>query len=209
MKTDFVGRVSDADTLVAFFPGVPAAQRDDIQDALLYAHLFASHQHDVQQQWHGWMHYYRDRLGKSGFKQQSLVVKDSVLLGSRDDIETASFRILGTAASDRIRELVRSAVAHLGIRQMALAYFDSGLWSAQAGSFQVVPCEMADTGQVAILLCALRVSTDQDSPQARRLIMHFKGGSYFFVPEAYDLQRQAIRDYLAGKANAVIRQIQL
>ncbi|WP_109514145.1 hypothetical protein [Pseudomonas ovata] len=209
MNADFIGQVGDADTLVAFFPGVPAAQRDDIQDALLYAHLFASHQHDVQQQWHGWMQYYRNRLEKCGFVRQSLVVKDSVLLSSRDDIDTASFRILGATASDNVRALVRNAVVRLGIKQMALSYFDGGRLSARMGSFQIVPCEMSGAGQVGVLLCGLRVSTDQASPDARRLIMHFKGGSYSFDPRGYDTQRQAVHSYLAGKANAVIRQIEL
>lgn len=203
---DSIGQVGDSRTLVAFFPGVPLAQRDDVEAVLRYAQLFASHTYDFETQWHSWMQYYRSRLEKCGFVRQSLVVKDSVLLGSAEDVDTASFKVLGTGASEQVRELVRNTVTRLGIRQLALAYFENGRSSMQLGSFQIVAGEM-EAGATGLLLCSVRVNTDQACAGTRRLIMYCKGGSYRFDPLRYEPQRQTVDNYLRNRTNALIRSL--
>ncbi|WP_295476606.1 hypothetical protein [uncultured Pseudomonas sp.] len=202
---DFVARVGELDSLLAFYASVPTEYRDDIQDVLLYAQLFASHLNDFQGQWHNWMHYYRDRLESHGFVRQNLVIKDAVLLSSVSDFETASFRLASSVASAEVSALVRGAVRWLGIRDMATAYFRGGGFSESRGSMQIVPCEMTIDGLPSLMLCALRVGVDHGSAGMRRLVLHFKGGSYRFEPQRYAARRASVQAYLAGKSHAVIR----
>ncbi|CAM3219934.1 hypothetical protein BZK31_16085 [Pseudomonas floridensis] len=193
-------------SLVAFLPGLSRQAREDVQDVLLDAQLFADRLNDFDEQWANWMHYYRHRLGMRGLQQEGLVVGDSRVLSSTEDLFEATFKVTGSASRERLGGMVQRAFSALGIEQAAEAYFQHGVDQGRLGSFQIVPCERLDDKRVSMLLCSLRLSVDEHSGGARRLLFFFKGGSYAFDTQAYAAHRDDVKRYLGGKARNLIRE---
>lgn len=199
-------RLGSSNSWVAFVPDVAQQEREDIQDVLLYADLFASQVHNRKKDWHSWMHIYRDRLMARGFQRKSIIVGDSELLSSVDDLARATFKIIGSSASRQLVEFVRESFDGLGINQMADAFFRGNLEPDALGDFQVIPCEKTVSGEVSVLLCALHLSAEYSQGSRRRLILHFKGGGYKFDSRAYAQHRSTVSDYLSNKASPPYRE---
>jgi hypothetical protein len=196
--------VGSSNSLVTFATGIAQQEREDIQDVLLYADLFASQFRSQKKDWHSWMHVYRERLAARGFKRESVIVGDSEVLSSVDDLTQATFKIIGPWAGGQLADFVRRSFDALGINQMVNAFFRGNLDSGLLGSFQVIPCETTASGDISVLLCGLYLSSDEYSQGRRRLIFHFKGGGYAFDRGAYARHRSAVSDYLSDKARASI-----
>ncbi len=192
---------------VGFVPGVAQQEREDIQDVLLYANLFASQFYTRKNDWHSWMHVYLGRLMARGFQRKSIIVGDSELLSSVDDLDRATFKVIGSSASRQLVELVRESFDGLGINQMADAFFRGNLVPGYLGSFEVVPCEKTVSGEVSVLLCSMLLSAEYSQGSQRRLILHFKGGGCTFDSEAYAQHRDAVSDYLSNKTRPPTRNI--
>lgn len=206
---DVIDRLGELDNHVAFFPGVPLAHRENIQDALLYAHLRASSTADFQHSWHDWISRYRAHLERLGFQPHGVVSGHSEMISSVDDLRLASFRIDNVSVRARLAERVRDCFAASGVMQLAEQFFAGASLSAQNGSFQIMPCEMTDSGELMTLLCSLRLNDDTHSAGARRLIFYFKGNAYRFDPDLYAPHRQAVLSYLQGKTRAFITRVDL
>ena len=206
---DNAASLGDISSLAAFEPDLAGQDRADIQDMLLDAQLFASHVYDFQRHWTSWMHYYRNRLSARGLRQKSLVLDDSLVISSTEDLMNATFRIVGTVAHERLAELVRRSFHAMGIYQAANTYFDHGFDNGRLGSFQIVPCARVETGQCLVLLCGLHVSVDEYSGGGRRLLFYFKGGAYVFESGAYARHRADVARYLRGKAGASIASLNI
>lgn len=201
--------LGDIPSLAAFEPDLTGQDRADIQDMLLDAQLFASHVYDFQRHWTSWMHYYRNRLSARGLRQKSLILDDSLLISSTENLMDATFRIIGTAGHERLAELVRRAFQALGVYQAANAYFDHGLDNGRLGSFQIVPCARVETGHCLVLLCGLHMSVDEYSGGGRRLLFYFKGGAYVFERSVYTRHRADVARYLNGRASTLISNINI
>lgn len=196
-------------SLVAFAPSVSAQERADIEDVLLFAQLSASHPYDKNEYWSSWMHVYRTQLETRGFQRISVITGDSELLSSVDDLSWATFKVVGSAASRPLIDLVRRSFGSLGISQIAKAFFDADSASTRLESFQIVPCEKSASGGISVLLFGLQLASDDYSAGQRRLILHFKGGVYQFDLEAFDKHRDSVSAYLSGKVGAYITRIQI
>ena len=202
-------RLGDIPSLVAFGPGLVAQDKADIQDVLLDAQLFASHVYHFERQWTSWMTYYRSRLRARGLKRKSLVLDDSLLVASTDDLLQATFRITGTAGREQLGDLVRRSFSAMGVYEAAEAYFQRGIDTGHMGSFQIVPCVSSTTHESLLLLCGLHLNIDEYSAGGRRLLFYFKGGSYVFDSNVYPSYREDVRRYLKTKSNALIRQVSI
>lgn len=201
--------IGNSNSLVAFVPGMSEQEQADLLNVLLYAQSFASHSRDLKSDWHGWMHVYRSRLAARSFKRISIIAGDSEVLGNADDLVQATFKVIGSSANGRLIDLVRRSFEVMGIHQIANAFFDGNIESGQLGSFQIVPCEKTASGEVSVLLCGLHLTSDAYSQGRRRLIFHFKGGSYRFDNHAYAAHRDSVSDYLRNKANATVMHVKL
>ncbi|MFJ4143468.1 hypothetical protein [Pseudomonas sp. NPDC089734] len=197
--------LGNMDSMVAFSPGMTTQERTDIQNILLYAQLFASQQYDFLEQWSSWMHYYRNRLEKLGLRSAGKVTQDSLLLTSIEDLEQATFGVMGEPDSSQLVSLVRRSFDALGVYQKAEAFFQGDFNQKRLTGFQIVPCEKTCSNEIRLLLCSLHLNTDSHSSGDGRLIFYFKGGSYVFAPAAYEAHRESVVRYLSGKALATIR----
>lgn len=206
---DNAASLGDIPSLVAFEPDMTGQERTDIQDMLLDAQAFASHVFDFHRQWTSWMHYYRNRLSARGLRQKSLVLDDSLLVSSTEDLMDATFRIIGTAGHDRLAELVRRSFHAMGVHEAAHAYFQQGFDSGRLGSFQIVPCASLEAGQSLVLLCGLHLSVDEYSAGGRRLLFYFKGGAYVFESAVYARYRADVARYLKTRADALISHVNI
>ncbi|MBI6854136.1 hypothetical protein YA0002_15270 [Pseudomonas cichorii] len=203
IKAAYLGNI---DSVVAFLPGLSAQEKTDVQNILLYSQLFASQQYSFMSQWSSWMHYYRNRLEKMGFVCKSKIVKDSLLLTDMDDVEEATFGILGEPDYGKLSGLVRRSFDALGVHEKAEAFFEGDISYKRLASFQIVPCEKTLSNEIRIMLCSLHLSSDTYASEgSNRLIFYFKGGSYVFNPAVYEAQRETVVEYLKGKAQATIR----
>ncbi|MEE4820868.1 hypothetical protein V2K62_24075 [Pseudomonas alliivorans] len=196
-------------SLVTFLPGLSVQERQDLQDVLLDAQLFAGAHLDFEKQWSSWMHYYRSRLRYRGVHPQSLVMDDSLLVSSVEDLRRATFAIRGVGDHQLLGGLVRRSFEAAGIYQAAGAYFQSGSGRSRLGSFQIVPCAQMGNGQVLMLLCGLQLVADAYSAGGRRLLFFFKGGSYTFDSQTYAAHREDVIRYLGGKSKSMIRAIHI
>lgn len=202
-------RLGDIASLVVFEPGFTGQDRADIQDMLLDAQLFASHVYDFGQRWTSWMHYYRNRLRARGLRQKSVILDDSLVISSTEDLMQATFRITGTAHHEQLGELVRRSYDAMGVYQAAQAYFESGFDQGRLGSFQIVPCARSEPDQCTLLLCGLHLNVDEYSAGGRRLLFYFKGGSYTFDGHLYAPYRDDVKRYLKNKANAFVTNVNI
>ncbi|BAP43121.1 putative uncharacterized protein [Pseudomonas sp. StFLB209] len=207
---DFVCRLGDIDSLLAFFPGVAQPHREDIQDALLYAQQRAGHLYDFQSQWHSWIHAYRQHLEGLGFVPRGVVAGDSLVIGTVADLDRASFRIANPQVMQRLAELVRDSFTRLEVIEAAQAFFEGrGLSGVRLGSFQIMPCVSTANRDLSALLCSLRLNVDEYAASGRRLILHFKGAAYHFQPERFAPRREGVCTYLLGKSRAFITRVEL
>ncbi|PBQ19733.1 hypothetical protein CCL08_08590 [Pseudomonas congelans] len=203
--TDNAAYLGNIPSMVAFLPGLASEERTDIQSVLLDAQLFAGRQFDFKTQWGSWMHYYRSRLETRGIQQKGVVLGDSLVVSSVDDLLQATFKVSHPADRKLLGGLVQRAVAAMGVNQAAEAYFQSGFDEGRLGSFQVVPCENYEPGRMLLLLCSLHLSVDDHAPGTRRLLFHFKGGSYIFDSTTYVTHRDEVMRYLDGRAQGLVR----
>ncbi|MCF5164884.1 hypothetical protein GIW45_12585 [Pseudomonas congelans] len=203
--TDNAAYLGNIPSMVAFLPGLASEERTDIQNLLLDAQLFAGRQFDFNTQWGSWMHYYRSRLETRGIQQKGVVLGDSLVVSSVDDLLQATFKVSHPADRKLLGGLVQRAVAAMGVNQAAEAYFQNGFDEGRLGSFQVVPCENYEPGRMLLLLCSLHLSVDDHAPGTRRLLFHFKGGSYIFDSTTYATHRDEVIRYLDGRAQGLVR----
>ncbi|OBS32680.1 hypothetical protein [Pseudomonas syringae] len=203
--TENAAYLGNIPSMVAFLPGLASEERTDIQNVLLDAQLFAGRQFDFKTQWGSWMHYYRSRLKTRGIQQKGLVLGDSLVVSSVDDLLEATFKVSHPADRKRLSDMVQRAVAAVGVNQAAESYFQNGLDQGRLGSFQVVPCEKYESGRMLLLLCSLHLSVDDHAPGRRRLLFHFKGGSYIFDSKVYTAHRDEVMRYLDGRAQELVR----
>lgn len=91
--TENAAYLGNIPSMVAFLPGLASEERTDIQNVLLDAQLFAGRQFDFKTQWGSWMHYYRSRLKTRGIQQKGLVLGDSLVVSSVDDLLEATFKV--------------------------------------------------------------------------------------------------------------------
>ncbi|AKF49666.1 MULTISPECIES: hypothetical protein [Pseudomonas] len=192
-------------SMVAFLPGLSNEERTDVQNVLLDAQLFAGRQFDFKTQWGTWMYYYRSRLKARGIQQKGVVLGDSLVVSSVDDLLQATFKVSHPADRKRLGDMVQRAVAAMGVGQAAESYFQRGFDQGRLGSFQIVPCEKYEPGRMLLLLCSLHLSVDDHAPGRRRLLFHFKGGSYIFDSKVYAAHRDAVMRYLDGRAQGMVR----
>lgn len=134
-----------------------------------------------------------------------MVLGDSLVVSSVDDLLQATFKVSHPADRKLLGGLVQRAVAAMGVNQAAEAYFQSGFDEGRLGSFQVVPCENYEPGRMLLLLCSLHLSVDDHAPGTRRLLFHFKGGSYIFDSTTYATHRDEVMRYLDGRAQGLVR----
>ncbi|SDW93939.1 hypothetical protein SAMN05444064_10942 [Pseudomonas syringae] len=203
--TDNAAYLGNIPSMVAFLPGLSSEERADLQDVLLDAQLFAGKQFDFKTQWSSWMHYYRNRLKARGLKQEGVILGDSFIVSSVDDLLQATFKLSNPADRKRLGGLVQRAFGAMGVSQAAESYFQNGLGQGRLGGFQVVPCEKYEQNRTLLLLCSLHLSVDDHAPGTRRLLFHFKGGSYTFDRDIYEAFRSDVARYLDGKAQSMVR----
>lgn len=68
-----------------------------------------------------------------------------------------------------------------------------------------MPCEKYEPDRVLLLLCSLHLSVDEHAAGSRRLLFHFKGGSYIFDRKIYAAYRNGVTRYLDGRAQGLVR----
>ncbi|MCF5466293.1 hypothetical protein [Pseudomonas syringae] len=203
--TDNAAYLGDIPSMVAFLPGLSSEERTDIQDVLLEAQLFAGKQFDFKTQWSSWMHYYRSRLKARGIQQKGVILGNSLVLSSVDDLLQATFKVSNSADRKRLGSMVQRAVTAMGVNQAVESYFKNGFDQGRLGSFQVVPCEQYEPNRILLLLCSMHLSVDDYAASGRRLLFHFKGGSYSFDSTIYAAYRNDVARYLDGKAQSLVR----
>ncbi|MGN2438676.1 hypothetical protein ALQ08_03860 [Pseudomonas syringae pv. delphinii] len=203
--TDNAAYLGNIPSMVAFLPGVSSEERTDLQDVLLDAQLFAGKQFDFKTQWSSWMHYYRSRLKARGMQQKGVILGDSLVVSNVDDLLQATFKVSNSADRERLGGMMQRAFSAMGVNKAAEFYFQNGFDQGRLGSFQVVPCEKYEPNRTLLLLCSLHLSVDDYAPDTRRLLFHFKGGSYTFDRNIYAAHRDSVARYLDGKAQSMIR----
>ena len=197
--------VGKLNTIVSFAFGVTEQDKMDILNVMLYAQTFSTY--SIYDDWHSWFHYYRNRLESRGFERKGTVIGNSVVSGNIEDVRTAVFGIKGDSNSEQLADLVRRSFKALGVYKTAEAYFDGTIDLGQMQNFHIMPCENTASDELSLLLCGLKLSSDVYSAGPRRLILHFKGGSYRFNRDTYARHRESVLESLEKDTTAYFRRL--
>ncbi|MEE5171428.1 hypothetical protein V2J76_23710 [Pseudomonas alliivorans] len=194
-----------SNSLVSFDEGIDVGLRQDIMDCLLYAQLRADGETSVQCNWRGWLGAYRRSVGDAGAQRTAIIADTTFMIRRLRDLRHPPF--LNGFPSSELRELFSRSFDTLMNSGHAKAFFNSWFSSGRSESIQVVPCVMADEGEVSIMLCGLQMTTMAISKGFfpwellnGEMRVDCAGAAYRFSRELFEPARARIQNELASHA---------
>ena len=180
--------VITSNNLVSFSNVLPR-QRSDILTVLKYADHFAG-QIDRQDRWAGWTLHYRKQLQFAGCELITRLDHTPTVISNVRQLERLSIGVKGLEGASSLEHLARRSFQVVRLEKYADLFFQFGSSAGNFSRFQVVPCERLGEDDVAILVCALQVSTEISSAglfnldEDREMIVRLEGGLYRFSGQA-------------------------
>lgn len=211
-----------ANNLVSFLPGIDAQERADIQDCLLLAELCAFEAYDRKRNWEGWINAYQQKLVTCGLSRTSVIDQKSAVFNKSKDFQRQAALLVARITSPRLAELAKSSLQLMFNSEHAKDFFSSWFSVGRSESFQIVPCEKRESGQIHIVICGLQmISLTKPKPwyswisripmwplnYEMRLLL--KGGGFVFDSAQYALNRDRVRKELQGRGAERIKRIPL
>lgn len=194
--------VITANNLVSFSNVLPR-QRSDILTMLKYAHHFAG-QIDRQDRWAGWTLHFRKQLQFAGCELITRFHHAPSVISNVKQLERLSIGVKGLERASSLEDLARRSFRAVRLKHYAGLFFQFGSGAGNFSHFQVVPCERIGEDDVALLVCALQVSTEISSAglfnldEDREMTVRLEGGLYRYSGQAYAKNREYIRSRLSG-----------
>lgn len=205
--------VITANNLVSFSDVLPR-QRSDILTMMKYAHHFAG-QIDRQDRWAGWTLHYRKQLQFAGCELITRLDHTPTVISNVRQLERLSIGVKGLERASSLEDLARRSFRAVRLKHYADLFFQFGSSAGNFSHFQVVPCERIGEDDVAILVCALQVSTEISAAglfnldEDREMIVRLEGGLYRFSGQAYAEKRAYIRSRLSGVGRDQLRALNI
>lgn len=198
-----------ANNLISFLPGIDAQERADIQDCLLLAELCASDTFDRKRNWEGWINAYQQKLAAFGLSRTSAIDQKSSVFKKPEDFQRQASLLVARINSPRLADLVQASLQAMFNSEHAKVFFSSWFSAGRSESFQIVPCEKRESGQIHIVICGLQMtSITKPKPWSSWISMlpiwpfdyemrlFLKGGGFVFDSARYAEHRDRVRNEL-------------
>ncbi|GFM78701.1 hypothetical protein PSCICM_45200 [Pseudomonas cichorii] len=211
-----------ANNLVSFLPGFDAQERADIQDCLLLAELCAFDAFDRKKNWDGWINAYQQKLVVCGLSRTSAIDQKSAVFKKPKDFQSQAALLVARITSPRLAELAKSSLQDMFNSEHAKVFFSSWFSVGRSESFQMVPCEKRESGQIHIVICGLKmlsltkpkpwyswISKIPMWPLSYEMKLLLKGGGFVFDNTQYALNRDRVRKELQDRGAERIKRIPL
>lgn len=207
--------------LLSFYPGATKEEKEDIQDALLFADLQASETFDRKQNWGPWINLHQQRLSGVGLSRMSSIEHKPVKVSKRADFSKRTSTLIHSIASPRLADVARKALYAMQNSEHAQQFYTSWFSAGRSDSFQIVPCEKMPDGSINIMVCGLQMTTLTKPkliipigifptwPLAYEMTIVMKGGLFAYHLSRYALHRERVNGELAKKVNEAVKRIDL
>ena len=156
----------DKGSLISFTDNVKGQQKDDVLNAALFSQLAAEYKYDREKETDEWYKYYAYVLENIGWVMQDFQFQEYQAGGGKFTMDKVVLDILGAIATDSevaVAEEVLNALKSMADSDGRIVLFEHSSYSNQAGSFQVIPCNQDDSGQVVMGLVGFHFKSTQSS----------------------------------------------
>ncbi len=196
-------------TLVVFVPGMPEGEKQDIQDCLLYAEVFANRGGETGG-W-AWLSHYQYALLNLGLTLTSYIVERPLLISNVHQVRDYQVQIAGTGNTQPLAEHLGAMFDGLSLERDALSYLMNPPGEARSTRYQCVPCEMTHHGEFLIFVCGLQLTctSPEANPGLSFVQLNAKGGSFLFEPGVYESQRAEVQQVVGEWAATMIKEVEL
>jgi hypothetical protein len=140
--------------LASFTQEITLQDRQDIENALLYAEIEASAKYDQKTEGKQWFLKYCTALVDINFAPRSMVRRNPLNVSNTRELRDQAVYIVGRE-SRRLAELVNKTYGALQLDQLAQDFFKGNTLGGTAGLMTFAPCEVVESGTVSMFLCAL------------------------------------------------------
>ena len=196
-------------TLVVFVPGMPEGEKQDIQDCLLYAEVFANRGGETGG-W-AWLSHYQYALLNLGLTLTSYIVERPLLISNVHQVRDYQVQIAGTGNTQPLAEHLGAMFDGLSLERDALSYLMNPPGEARSTRYQCVPCEMTHHGEFLIFVCGLQLTCTSPRANSRLSLVQLnaKGGSFLFEPKVYENRRTEVQQVVGDWAATMIKEVEL
>lgn len=199
------GAILFGDSVLSFGASIDQPLREDILDCLLYAQLSADKKHQKRAAWRPWIEQYQRVIYQNGSPLNGAIDPMNLKIKRLRDLRNLPLASRGTATSPQLRALMNSSLEKLLESEHAKTFFSSWFSAGRSESFQVVPCQIDEAGEVTILVCGLQMTTTAVSHSpffwqalSGDMTVRSNGASFRFSTQGYAPYRDKIRGYLTG-----------
>lgn len=184
-------------TLTSFSSGLSSDEQRDILDCLSYSQTRADRKYSRRDDWKMWINRYQAGLYNNGFKIGAALVTDTVEVSRMSEVPDVLRSMAEGSGHDELASLGRSALSRMLTSSQAHSFFQG--WDAEgfSESLQVVPCRKRDSGDVEVLFCGVRLTTQtlaglEPGTSRSGMRVSLDGAAYVFSEAAYAGYREAV-----------------
>ena len=194
-------------TLTSFVGEVSEASKQDIQDCLLYAQLYADRGGGAGT----WPSNYQYALLSLGFSLKAYIIEQPLLISDAHQVRDYKVQVAGVGNSERLANLLGVLFDTLHLERDALSYLNEPPITSHATHYQCAPCERTQQGELVVFVCALQLScTPHDKNPALTFVrLNSKGGSFQFDAAVYAAMKNEVQDVIRDFTNTMIQNVEL
>lgn len=203
------------DCLASFTQAITPQDRQDIENALLYAEMEASTQYDRKKAGKQWFIKYCTALVDINFAPRSMVTRKPLVVSNTRELREQTVYIVGRE-SPRLAQLVNQTYGALGLDEFAKDFFKGNSIEGTAGLMRVAPCEVIDPNTVSMFLCAMHYETNTTYKDyffweeiTRRVEIVPDGGQFVFDRNKFNVYREPVRRKIAEHQNSYLRRLDI
>ena len=156
----------DSGSLISFTDKVKGQQKDDVLNSALFAQLAAEYKYDRETQTDDWYKYYAYVLENIGYVMQDFQFQEYQAGGGKFTMDKVVLDILAAIATDSevaVAQKVLNALKNMAGSDGRIVLFEHSTYKDQAGSFQIIPCNQDDSGQVVMGLVGFHFTARKSS----------------------------------------------
>lgn len=193
-------------TVTSFLGDMSEAEKQDIQDCLLYAEIQADKGRGSGP-W-AWLSNYQHALLKLGFDMESYIVDQPLLISNAHQVRDYKVQVAGVQNSQGLANLLGELFDSLYLERDALGYLTHPPAEALVSNRQCAPCEKTREGVISVFVCGLQLSCrpHEKNPELTFVRLNSKGGSFKFDATVYAALKDEVQTIVRDFASTMIQE---
>ena len=155
----------DSGSLVSFTDKLTGQNKEDVLNGALFSSLAADYMYNREQQTDQWYEYYGNVMEKMGWVIQNFTFQHYNPGEGTFTIDKVAIDLLAAIASDEevvVAKEVLNAMKSLETSDGRVVLFEQRSYSNEAGNFQIMPCNVDDSGQLVMRMAAFYFGARKD-----------------------------------------------